>query len=129
MNETHASTPTGDPLCVVVCGVSLFLSAVADSLRPLPEVQVFQLSLRFPATVAYIVNMAPDVVIIDRDDDNEGLVQALLNHGLPLVEVDATESAVTVLSGRRVPISEMGDLVRLISESKLVNGGGMGFKK
>lgn len=82
---------------------------------------MFHLSLRFPTTVAYVVDMAPDVVIIDRDDNDEGLVRALLNHGLPLVEVDASENTVTLLHGRRVPISETGDLVRLISESKLVN--------
>ena len=102
MNETHASTPTNDPLRVVVCGASLFLSAVADSLRPLSEVQVFRLSLRFPATLAYVVNMAPDVVIIDQEDDDGGLVRALLNHGLPLVEVDATESTIMILSGHQV---------------------------
>lgn len=125
MSKTHASTTYSDPLRVVVCGASVFLSAVADSLRPLSEVQVFHLSLRFPTTVAYVVDMAPDVVIIDRDNDDQGLVRALLNHGLPLVEVDANENTVTLLNGRRVPISEIGDMVRLISESKLVNEGGV----
>jgi len=67
--------------------------------------------------------MAPDVVIIDRDNDDQGLVRALLNHGLSLVEVDANENTVTLLNGRRVPISEIGDMVRVISESKLVNVG------
>ncbi|MCP4542037.1 MAG: hypothetical protein GY832_33340 [Chloroflexi bacterium] len=114
MNEAHASTPTGDPLRVVVCGASLFLSAVADSLRPLPEVQVFQLNLRFPATLAYVIDMAPDAVIIDRDDNDVGLVRALLNHGLPLIEVDASESTVTILSGRQVQVSETEDLVDAI---------------
>jgi hypothetical protein len=85
--------------------------------------QVFHLSLRFPTTVAYIVDMAPDVVIMDRDENDEGLVRALLNHGLSLVEMDATENTVTLLKGRRVPISEIGDMIRVISESKLVNGG------
>jgi len=125
VSKTHASTTYSDPLRVVVCGASVFLSAVADSLRPLSEVQVFHLSLRFPTTVAYVVDMAPDIVIIDRDNDDQGLVRALLNHGLPLVEVAANENTVTLLNGRRVPISEIGDMVRLISESKLVNEGGV----
>ncbi len=125
MNETHASTPYSEPLRVVVCGASLFRAAIADSLRSLPEVQVFHLSLRVPATVAYVVGMAPDVVIIDRDENDEGLVRALLNHGLSLIEMNANESAVTLLNGRRVPISETGDLVRLISENKLLKPGGI----
>ncbi len=125
MNKTHASTPTSDPLCVVVCGASLFISAIADSLRPLPEVQVFHLNLRSPSTLAYVVDMAPDVVIIDRADDNAELVRALLKHDLPLIEVDANENAVTLLSGRRVPISETGDLVRLISENKRLDPKGL----
>ncbi len=118
MNKTHASTPTGDRLRVVVCGASLFIDAVAESLHPLPEVHVYQIIHRFPTSIAYIVDMAPDVVIIDRADDNAGLIRALLKHDLPLIEVDAHENAVTLLSGRRVPISETGDLVRLINENK-----------
>ena len=120
MNETRASTPTGDPLCIVVCGVSLFLSAVADSLRPLPEMQVFQLNLRFPATLAYVVGMAPDAVIIDRDDNDEGLALALLKHGLPLIEVDATKSTVTILNGHRVQVSETSDLVDAIRRMAVI---------
>ncbi len=116
MNETHASAPHSDPLRVIVCGASLFISAVADSLRPLPEVQVFHLSLRFPATLAYVVTMAPDVVIMDHEDDDGGLVRALLNHGLPLVEVDTTESTITILSGHQVQVSETEDLVRVIKQ-------------
>ncbi|MCP4542282.1 MAG: hypothetical protein GY832_34605 [Chloroflexi bacterium] len=120
MNETRASTPTGDILCVVVCGASLFLSVVAGSLRPLPELQVFQLNLRFPATLAYVVGMAPDAVIIDRDDDDGGLVRALLKHGLPLIEVDASKSAVTILSGRQVQVSETSDLVDAIRRMAVI---------
>ncbi len=50
-----------------------------------------------------------------------GQARTLLSHGLPLVELDASRNAVTVLSGRQVQVSETEDLARVIEQ--IANGG------
>ena len=109
--------------CVVICGTSVYLMSIEAGLAALPGMEVVRLNPHLPNAEVRILALSPDVVIVERSDNHADLARTLLNHGLSLVEVDANENTVTLLNGRRVPISEIGDMVRVISESKLVNVG------
>ena len=109
---------------VVIWGTSVYLMSIEAGLAALPGMEVVRLNPHLPNAEVRILALSPDVVIVEQRSDNHAdLARTLLNHGLSLVEVDANENTVTLLNGRRVPISEIGDMVRVIGESKLVNVG------
>ena len=91
--------------------------SIEAGLAERPGMEVVRLDPHLPDAEARIVALAPDVVIVERGDDHAGQARTLLSQGLPLVELDASRNAVTVLSGRQFQLSEMEDLVRVIEQS------------
>ncbi len=102
--------------CVVIWGTSVFLMSIEAGLAKLPGMEVVRLNPHLPGAEARIMALAPDVVVVERSDNHAGQARTLLSHGLPLVELDASRNVVTVLSGRRVQVSETEDLARLIEQ-------------
>jgi len=101
---------------VVLCGTSVFLMAIEVRMARQPGMEVVRIDPHLPGAKARVLDLSPDVIIMERSDNHAELAQALLNEGLPLVEMDGSRSAATVLSGRQVRVSEMEDLVRVIEQ-------------
>jgi len=106
--------------CIAICGESIFLMAIEAGLAALPGVEVTRFDPHLPDVVARIVSIAPDVVILERGGDDGGLTRELLSHGLLLVELNANQSTVTLLTGHEVTVSGAADLIELV---KLIKTG------
>jgi len=106
--------------CIAICGESIFLMAIEAGLAALPGVEVTRFDPHLPDVVARIVSIAPDVVILERGGDDGGLTRELLSHGLLLVELNANQSTVTLLTGHEVSVSGAADLIELV---KLIKTG------
>jgi len=98
----------------IICGKSLLSEGLADSLRALEGVEVFVVNPHLPAAADRIAALEPDVVILERDSGVGDLALALLARGLTLVELDAAQGTVTALTGRQVPITQVGEWVQSI---------------
>ena len=106
---------------VAICGQSVFVLAIEAGLAALPDVNVVRFNPHLPAVVDRIAALEPDVVIIESDEGNRSLVLALLERGLPLIELDETQGVLSVLKRHRLPVQGVEDLVRVIEQ---VAGGG-----
>ena len=106
--------------CIAICGESIFLMAIEAGLAALPGVEVTRFDPHLPDVVARIVSIAPDIVILERGGDDGGLTRELLSHGLLLVELNANQSTVTLLTGHEVSVSGAADLIELV---KLIKTG------
>ncbi len=102
---------------VVIWGTSVYLMSIEAGLAKLPGMEVVRLNPHLPGAEARILALSPDVVIVERSDNHADLARTLLSHGLPLLELDASRNAVTVLSGRQVRASETEDLARVIEQA------------
>ena len=98
----------------IICGKSLLSEGLAESLRALEGVEVFLVNPHLPAAADRIAALEPDVVILERDSGVADLALALLAPGLTLVELDAAQGTVTALTGRQVPITQVGEWVQNI---------------
>ncbi len=105
---------------VVICGESIFLMAIEAGLAALPDAEVVRFDPHLPGVVARIVSIAPDIVILERGGDDGGLARELLSHSLLLVELNANQSTVTLLTGHEVTVSGAADLIELV---KLIKTG------
>jgi len=104
---------------VIVCGTSVFLMSIEVGMAGQPGMEVVRIDPHLPGAKTRILDLSPDVIIMERGDNHAELAQALLNEGLPLVEMDGSRDAATVLSGRQVRVSEVEDLVRVIEQIAL----------
>ncbi len=99
---------------IVICGESIFLMAIEASLVDVPGIDVVRLDPHFPAVADRIVALEPDVVVIERDQGHGDLALALLNQGLPLLELDSQHNQATLLTGARVVAAEVDSLIQVL---------------
>ena len=104
------------PTRIAICGRSLLLTLVADSLSGRPGLEVAYVAPRQPDALTQLA--ACDLVIVEHAEDCETdhLILSLLQSrpDLPIIGVDASRSVLTVLASRQQPASNMADLARLI---------------
>jgi hypothetical protein len=101
---------------VVICGPSVFLMSIEASLARLPGMEVLRLNCRLPDAEARIMALAPDAVIVERNGDHADQARAMLRQGLLLVELDASQDVVTILSSHQVRVSGAEDLAQVIEQ-------------
>jgi hypothetical protein len=97
---------------IVVCGTSIFLSAIEVSLAGRTANEV----VRAPPHLSSIIALEPNVVILERNDGDADLKLALLERGFPLIELDADPNRGALLTSRRVSISRVSELSQLIND-------------
>ena len=108
----------GDARRVIICGNSLFLLAIEDSLRRVPALEVTRVNLHLPAATARVAALEPDVVIVDRSNGAGDLALELL-HAQPelaVIGVDVARSVLTVFSSHQVAANSLDDLVQAIDK-------------
>ncbi len=104
------------PTRIAICGRSLLLTLVADSLACRPGLEVAYVA---PHQLDALTQLAGcDLVIMEHTEDCETdhLILSLLQSqpDLPIIGVDASRSVLTVLASRQQAASNMADLTRLI---------------
>ena len=77
---------------------------------------MFLVNPHLPAAADRFAALEPDVVILESNSGIADLALALLARGLALVELDAAQGTVTALTGRQVPISQVGEVVQVIEQ-------------
>jgi len=100
---------------IVTCGQSIFMLAIEAGLASSPEVEVVRVDSCLPAVADRIAALEPDVVVVGRDSGDAGLLLALLERGLPLIELDQTQGVLSVLNRRRISVQGVEDLAQAIS--------------
>ncbi len=101
---------------IIICGTSIFLSAIEAGLTALPELEVIHFHPHLPGVVERIADLEPDMIVVEQNDTHGDLALALLNRSLPLVELDALTGQGTFLTGRKFPISGAEDMTRLLKQ-------------
>ena len=101
---------------IVVCGKSVFLTAVEAGLTALPGVQVDRLNPHLPGLAARIEALAPDAVLVEWNGRCGELAFRLLDRGLPVIALDANKDTITVLGGRQIEASSAADLIQVIAQ-------------
>jgi len=101
---------------IVVCGQSIFMLAIEAGLVALPEVHVVRFNSHLPAVADRIAALEPDAVITDVDEGNRDLALALLERGLPLIELDETQGVLSVLKRHRLPDQSVEGLAQAIEQ-------------
>ena len=106
------------PYQIIICGQSIFLTAIEASLANLPEFVVKRLALSYPGLVERIAAMEPDLILLEGFNGHGELALALLNRGLALLELHPQSGQVTLLSGRQHSITEPKELLQLIKATE-----------
>lgn len=101
---------------IIICGRSIFAMVIESSLSKLPGMNVTRLDPHLPGAAERIADLAPDVVMIEQDSGQGELALALLNAGIPLIELDAETKQATALTGRRLPATGIKDLAQMIEQ-------------
>ncbi len=106
---------------IAVCGHSLLLSVVAESLEKMPGIEVEHLDSAPPFGLDRITAGAPDIVLVELGPgggESDPVILSLLHEhpSVAVIGLDAQRSVLTVLSSRQVPAAEVSDLVRLIGQ-------------
>ncbi len=104
------------PTRIAICGRSLLLTLVANSLADRPGFQVEYIAPRQPDALTQLSGC--DLVIVEHagDCESDHLILSLLQArpDLPIIGVDADRSVLTVLTSRQQPAFNMDDLMRLV---------------
>ena len=108
----------GNSLHIVTCGYNLYLDSIVAGLEQVETLNITRLHVR-PDVVLRIIALAPDVVIVDNCARSSELVLALLHHGFPVLELDAQQSAVSVLSKQHIPVLTITDLLHVVERAAL----------
>jgi hypothetical protein len=104
------------PKRIAVCGDSLLLTLVADSLRANPGFQVERILPRRPDALAQLADYDVALVEYNTDCENDHFILSLLqaHPDLPVIGLDASRSVLTVLSSRQQATDGVNDLMSLI---------------
>ena len=117
-----------DPHRIVICGTSIFVSALQSGLDAMFMGEVLGFNPHLPNALARITALEPNVVIMERTWDNNELAQAFLYQGYPIIILDEAQRKVTALSGPRFPdvdvveagIGELTQVIRTITAATQV---------
>ncbi len=101
---------------IIICGESIFLSAIESGLATLSGLEVIHFHPHLPDVVARMADLKPDMIIVEQNDTHGDLALALLSRDLPLVKLDAQTGQGTFLTGRKFPISGVEDVTRLLDQ-------------
>jgi hypothetical protein len=98
---------------VVLCGASILIGGLANSLSDVEGFDVIQSDL---ADLPELLDRSPDIVIVDLGDANatRAVAQSCSRPGVLVLGVDANRSVLTVLSGSQMSVSDTDDLTHLI---------------
>ncbi len=104
---------------VGLCGSSLYMAALAASLKQQPDVEVVPVEARDPAVLQCLDEVAPAAIAFDLLEVPSDLALALLRDrpGLLLIGVDPIRDELLVLSGYAAHAVTAADLMRVIVES------------
>lgn len=100
---------------IIICGKSVFSTAVEVLLAARPEFDVQRLHPRLPGVAESILARQPDVVIVEQSEAT--LILALLHHDVPLIELDPQNNKLRVLHRRSIAISGVDDLVSAVGQA------------
>lgn len=101
---------------IVLCGQSVFLTAIEAGLSALLEVEITHFNPHLPEADKRIMALKPAMVVMDRDSINGNLALGLLNGGLPVVALDAADNGGMLLTARKMTLAGAEDMIRLVSE-------------
>ncbi len=101
---------------IIICGTSIFLSAIEAGLATWPGLEVIHFHPHLPGAVERIADLEPDMIVVEQNESHSDLTLALVSRSLPLVELDALTGQGTLLTGRKLPISGAEDMVRLLEQ-------------
>ncbi len=106
------------PRRVIICGDSVFLTGVAESLRAMPGLEIVQVNARHPDAAARLAALQPDVIVVDQADAAVNTLLALLYQrpDLPVVGLDVSRNLLTILSAQEYPAADLSDLARVIQD-------------
>lgn len=99
---------------VVMLGQSVFMTAIEAGLRALPQIDVIYTSPHRPDLMTMLETCRPDLVVIEKSGDHNNLIVALLDMGLPLIEVSSSLMKVKLLTSHNLPVSSFEDIAGLI---------------
>ena len=100
---------------IVICGHSLYLDAIAATLRSTSSLMVTQLRER-SGMVERAVALRPDALIVERDAFDESLLHALSAHlvGVPMFELHNLQSVLTIHTTQEIPVPDFDHLTQML---------------
>lgn len=105
---------------IVIYGHSLFLAAIEANLTRQTELEVIRFQPHLPTVADRIIDLQPDIIIVQHGSDYGHLAQILLPQGLLFVALDEMNQQAIVLSGQPVPLVGLADLNQLVKQIKPV---------
>jgi hypothetical protein len=98
-------------------GNSLFIAGVEASLQHRSELTVARIDASLPDAADCLVALNPDVVVMDLDDPDAGLLLSFLREhpGLPVLGLGLADDRAVVLSSQRVTALTTTDLAEVIA--------------
>ncbi len=101
---------------VILCGDSIFIKAIETALAKESYMDIQRLDLIIPDLLSQIVAFKPDLVMLAEDETPSDLALALLNYGLPLVQLHPNRAA--LLTHQTVSVLCAADVERLIENTR-----------
>ncbi len=101
---------------IVLLGDSMFIKAIETALAKEPCMNIQRLDLIIPDLLSRIVAFEPDLVMVAEDETPSDLTLALLNYGLPLVQLHPNRAA--LLTHQTVSVLCAADIERLIENTR-----------
>lgn len=108
-----------DTIRIVVYGSSLYIAGLAVSLTADPLLEVTHIPLRSPATEECSELQMPAAIILDLNEVSADLILSHLQTypGTKLIGVDLANEDILLLSGHRVRVAAIADMIRLVAEA------------
>jgi len=107
---------------IIICGESIFLSAIASGLTALPGLEIIHFHPHLPSIVERMADLEPVMIVVEQNDAYSDLILILLSQDLPLVELNIRAGQGTLLTGRKFPVSSAEDMVRLLEQAVVFAG-------
>lgn len=100
---------------IVICGRSLYLDAIAATLRSVSHLLVTQLHER-AGMVEWVVALAPDALIVECDTVDEAVLATLstLLPDAPVLEVHTLRSVLTIHGAQEIPMCGVDHLAQML---------------
>ena len=99
---------------VITYTTSAWLAGIVDSLRAVPNLTVLQIPPQGMSTVQVAV-LSPDVVIVECGLRRARVLGAI-SSDIPVIEIDAARSELTIRATNKISVTSVADLVRVIEQ-------------